>query len=131
MKNKDIFKIRKILEDWADIKDNISYYIMKNIELCDILINTLNKFKVIDYMDYNLQKKKIIQKYSKGIVNNEYIIDNHEYFNKEMDELDYNFIKTSEILNKECNLKFYKIKKDDLPKNLSANEIKNISFMIE
>lgn len=131
MKNKDIFEIRKTLEEWIDVKGEISYYILKNIELCNVLINTLNNLKVLDSFDYELQKSKILKKYSNGIINNEYIINDTENFNKEMDELDYNFIKTSEILNNECNIKFYKIKKEQLPKNLSANEIKNISFMIE
>lgn len=131
MKNKDIFEIRKTLEEWIDVKGEISYYILKNIELCNVLINTLNNLKVLDSFDYELQKSKILKKYSNGIINNEYIINDTENFNKEMDELDYNFIKTSEILNNECNIKFYKIKKEQLPKNLSANNIKNISFMIE
>jgi len=131
LKNKDIFEIRKTLEEWIDVKGEISYYILKNIELCNVLINTLNNLKVLDSFDYELQKSKILKKYSNGIINNEYIINDTENFNKEMDELDYNFIKTSEILNNECNIKFYKIKKEQLPKNLSANEIKNISFMIE
>lgn len=131
MKNKDIFDIRKTLDEWIDVKGEISYYILKNIELCDVLINTLNNLKVLDSFDYELQKSKILKKYSDSIINNEYIINDTENFNKEMDELDYNFIKTSEILNNECNIKFYKIKKEYLPKNLSANNIKNISFMIE
>jgi hypothetical protein len=131
LKNKDIFEIRKTLEEWIDVKGEISYYILKNIELCNVLINTLNNLKVLDSFDYELQKSKILKKYSNGIINNEYIINDTENFNKEMDELDYNFIKTSEILNNECNIKFYKIKKEQLPKNLSANNIKNISFMIE
>lgn len=133
MKNKDIFNIRKILENWVNKKGEISYYVMKNIELCDTLIKFFNNLKVVDNMDYKLQRQKIIKKYSSGIKDDQYIIDtnNQEDFNKEMDDLDYNFIKLSEIMNNECNINFYKIKKEKIPINLSAKEIKDISFMIE
>jgi len=131
MKNKDIFKIRQILEKWTNVEGVISYYIFKNIEMCDVLIDTLNKLKVIDILDYKLQKSDIIKKYSNGIKDDQYVIDNVNDFNKEMDILDYNFIKTSEILNNECNIVFYKIKKEELPKNISANDIREIYFMVE
>lgn len=133
MKNKDIFQIRKILDSWGDVRGDISYTIMKNIELCDILINTLNNLKVIDKEDYILQKNKLLKKYSSELNGNKYIIDDDkkEEFNNLMDELDYNLIKTSEILNNECNIKFYKISKEKIPDGLSANQIKEISFMIE
>lgn len=131
MKNKDLFEIKNVLKKWADKKGEFSYAVHKNIELVDTLIKTFTKLKVIDMTDYKLQKTNICNKYSKGIEDGRYIIEDEENFNKEMDDLDYNLLKTNELLNSECKIIFYKIKKDHLPENLSANDLKEISFMLD
>ena len=82
--------------------------------------------------EYEKKRIEICEKYSKNknIVKNKYIINDHHNFNIEMDDLDYNFIKSTEIFNSNCNIQFYKIDKNDIPNYFTANDIKEISFMI-
>jgi len=132
MKNRDIYIIRGILEKWSRYKNiNISYIVYKNIKIADTLIETFNKL-IYNNDIYQLKKKKICEKYSSEIKDNKYIIneDNKKKFNDEMDLLDFNYLKSNELLNKELKIKFYKIKKEHLPKDISANELNEISFMI-
>jgi hypothetical protein len=130
MKNKDLYKIKQILEKWTIHDNELSCIVSKNIKLVDTLLNTFNNFKIIDPTDYKLQKFKICNKYNKGFNNGKYIISNSKKFNEEMDDLDYNFLKTTEILNNSCTIIFYKIKKDHLPNNISIDDINELSFMI-
>jgi len=129
MKNKDIYRIKSILEKWSDYKGKISFTIFKNMEIVDTLINIFDNM-IIRSDDYENKKKLICEKYSSGMDDVKYIIENTEDFNKEMDDLDYNYIKSNQLLDSECVVQFYKINIEDLPENLSANEIKEISFMI-
>ena len=132
MKNRDIYIIRGILEKWSRYKNiNISYIVYKNIKIADTLIETFNKL-IYNNDIYQFKKKKICEKYSSEIKDNKYIIneDNKKKFNDEMDLLDFNYLKSNELLNKELKIKFYKIKKEHLPKDISANELNEISFMI-
>jgi len=130
MKNKDIYDIKKVLEKWSDYKDKrISFVVFQNTQITDTLINTFNNL-TLSSEDYEFKKEMICKKYSSDIINNEYIIKNKKDFNKEMDILDYNYIKANQLMNSNCVVKFYKIKLDELPENISANELKEISFMI-
>jgi len=133
MKNRDIYKIRSILDKWSNYKNtNLSYVILKNIDIANTLIDTFNKF-IYNKEIYNIKKKQICDKYALKIEKDSYLIkeDYEEIFNKEMDELDFNYIKSSELLDKELKVNFFKIKKDDLPKNISANDLNEIKFMLE
>jgi len=132
MKNKDIYKVKIILEKWAENhKGRMSYAIFKNIEIVDTLINTFKRFKVLDINDYEREKKLICDKYSVDIVDNEYIIEDKDNFNKDMDDLDYNFLKVNQLMNSECDVQFYKVSKDDLPVGISVKDLKDMSFMIK
>jgi len=125
MKNKDIYKIRKILENWSNYKDKrISFVVFKNIQIVDTLINTFDCL-ILSTEDYNFKKEYIHKKYTIDDV----IVDK-DNFNKEMDILDYNHIKANQLMDSKCTTYFYKLKSHDLPENISANEIKEISFMI-
>jgi len=130
MKNRDIYKVKQILEKWYDYEDrNISYVVFKNMEIANTLISTFNNM-VIRSEDYENRKKIICKKYSSGMNGVEYIIDNKDDFNKEMDDLDYNYIKSNQLLDSECMAQFYKINFEDLPENISAKQISEISFMV-
>lgn len=129
MKNRDIYKVKQILEKWSDRKGKFSFTIFKNMEIADTLINTFNNM-LIRSEDYESRKKVICEKFSSEMVGVEYVIDNYEDFNKEMDNLDYNYIKSNQLLSNECMVQFYKVNIEDLPEDLSANDLKEISFMI-
>ena len=132
MKNKDVYNIRNILEKWSNYKNgNVAYAVAKNLELIDTLIDTFKRFRVITIDDYREEKKLICEKYSDSVVDGRYIINNDVDFNKEMDELDNNFLNITKILNNDCNIQFYKISKNDLPNDISANDLKDILFMID
>lgn len=130
MKNKDLINVRKSLDKLMSIEGKHQNIVKKNIEMVDVLLDTFKRFKVIDSTDYNFQRREICIKYSSGFSDSHYNIIDKENFNKEMDDLIYNYTKTVEIMNNECTLNFFKIKKDHLPKNLSVSDLKYLSFMI-
>lgn len=130
MKNKDIYKVKQILEKWSNYENrNFSYVVFKNMEIVNTLISTFQNL-IIRSEDYENRKKVICEKYSSGMNKLEYIIKNEKDFNKEMDDLDYNYIKSNQLMDSECMIQFYKISFEDLPENMNAKDLREISFMI-
>jgi hypothetical protein len=134
LKNRDVFHIREILLKWTKIKNKkFSIVIWKNLNIVNTLIDTFDKL-IPNYHVYTEKKLQIIDKYN-GVWNNdkkEYIIDDKyiDDFNKEMDDLDFNYVKTLELLNSDCVVSFYKLDLDDLPDELSVEDINELEFMI-
>jgi len=151
MKNIELYKIRNILKKYTNVKNkkfgNILY---KNLEIVETILTSINSLNVTpkELIDYEVDRKLLCEKYSTKnengditIDNDRYIIEDYESFHNEIDLLNNKYEKylnikrdnmnrTVFLLNSECNIIFEKIDFGELPDDMSADDIKNLKFMI-
>lgn len=153
MKNKDLYKTRNILTKWynSTCSKNMSYAIYKNMEMVDKVIDTFDTLSEvpIEISKYEMERKRICEKFSKTdkdgnpiIEDENYVIDDeHGYdteisslndrYKKVLDDRAINMDNFNKMLEDDCRIIFEKVSKEDLPDKISPKEIKELSFMIK
>jgi len=151
----ELFDIRKTLDKLSNQEGiDFAYAIFKNKQIIDNKTMELDFIKNVskEIIEYEEKRIKICEQYSKKNENGQSIIENdtysiiedsHEEFETKMKQL-YDEYKIPiedrrqqiEIFNKkmnsECELNFYKLKKEQIPNNIkTATDLEEIAFMIE
>lgn len=154
MKNHEIFRLRKALDDVSDIKGiKFAYSVLKNKKILDEEIDIFKKTMEVSeiYNEYDHKRVAICEKYAHldehgnpTIVDSQYVITDKESFEKEFVVLkeeykvaisdrnkqisDYDKLMTedSDIITKLSKIKF-----EHLPEDLSAAQLETIQEIID
>ncbi|MCB1713148.1 MAG: hypothetical protein KDH96_11950 [Candidatus Riesia sp.] len=151
MKNKDLYQIRNnIVKFITHRNSNFSYSAFKNIKKIDevlLYINNMNEIP-IGISKFELERLDICQKMAKKddeglpiLIDGKYDIDKEKEFEKMISDLEEKYKddlqkrkdhinNMEEFLNNDCEIEFEKVSREDLPKNMTIEEIMSISFMI-
>lgn len=150
-----LVEIRKILDKVSSYEGiDFAYVVFKNKQIIDKKMMEVEFIKNVsqEVIEYEESRIKFCEEYSKKNTDGKSIIENDIYliqdnlqdeFKIKMDDL-YEKYKThiderrqqieifNNKMNEECDLKFYKLKKEEIPPQINtAEELEKISFMIE
>ena len=158
MKNREIYELRKSLEDLSNIKGKtFAYTVFKNKEILDKeieIINQLKKEPHPDYMNYENERQLLCIKHAEKDDNNNPVlvynpdgsqvfkIKDLKTFNEEYAEVaekyketidDMNLTKKEfeDFLEKDSDVELKKVSIDELPEDIDAAFISKIKHMIE
>lgn len=154
MKNHEIFRLRKALDDVSDIKGiKFAYSVLKNKKILDEEIDIFKKTMEVSeiYNEYDHKRVAICEKYAQldehgnpTIVDSQYVITDKESFEKEFVVLkeeykvaisdrnkqisDYDKLMTEDS---DITTKLSKVKFEHLPEDLSAAQLETIQEIID
>jgi len=154
MKNSELFGLIEILNKLGDVRAaKFNYFIAKNKgkvldeikALQEVINNSDVKYREFTTKRVSLNEKYCLKKEGKSVIeNNAYKIDpeNQAKFTEEINALrdasldiinaeKDRMMSVNKLLDEECKIVFYKLRKDDIPAEVSGNDISAIMELIE
>lgn len=152
MKKKDLQKLKEGIEAVAALKNaKFSYVLFKNKKLIENEIEVLKEIDkpIEDFQKFEYDRVVLCEKYCERkedgqslLVDNTYKIKDIENFNKEIVELRNKNLTAIEaeqkrlqdfnqLLEEDLNIEFFKIKSDDLPNDISLEQLSGIENFLE
>ena len=151
MKNKDLFKLQNALNNVGrHTGAKFIYSVAKNLKMLES--ETQNILKAVapskEYQEYDKKRVEICMKHAEDdngkpkFVDGNFIIKDRKKFDKEIEQLreeykdvlkehDKKVEEYKEFLEEESDYKPYQVSKDDLPPELTANELAGIFDLIK
>jgi hypothetical protein len=151
MKNNDILNLYDGLSKINLKGVKFSYGVAKNIALLKTEVESLSKAQESskEFVEYDNARIELAKKHAKKddkgepvVEKNSYVIENQEAFDKEfetlkkthkkaLDERENQIKDFNDLLEKETDIQFHKIKLEDVPEDISTEQMTTIYDLIE
>jgi len=158
MKNKEILQLYNALQDVSNLSGvKFAYAVSRNINKVKPTLNSLEEAinPKEEYKEFESKRVELAKKYAKKNENGEpvtntdldnntktYEIENQKAFQKEMTKLQKEYAQAitnrekqieeyKNLLEEETQIDFYKIKKENLPEDITAQQLTGIFAIIE